>query len=136
MLELNTVSQSSGFWIPRAKTSRIQDSTSKNFPDPDGIRIIHVLTMSVLPAGRNYDLYVFSLGKVCLFLLLYRLLCFNNFNQTMPHVPFLKTYQGLGRLRSWDLVRKMAQEKTGRARETRMSRSRVPFFCVPMLLHG
>lgn len=67
LLELNTVSQSSGFCISRAKTSRIQDSTSKNFPDPDGIRIsLHgsfgelmilfggrtmSVTMSVVPAG-------------------------------------------------------------------------------------
>ena len=97
---------------------RVLDSKSKNFPDsgfhkkkfpgprwnPDKLTWViwwandpfwskdHVLAVSVLPVGRNYDLYVFSLGKVCLFMLFYRLLCFNNFNQTMSHVPFLKTY--------------------------------------------
>ena len=69
-----------------------------------------------------------------IFVALYRLLCFKNFNQTMPHVPFLKRIS-LGRLRSWGLE-VMAQEKTGRARETRMSRSRAPFFCLPMLLQA
>ena len=39
VLELYSVFQSPGFRIPRAKFSRILDSTSKNFPD-SGIRIL------------------------------------------------------------------------------------------------